>query len=81
MLASKNVPDVKLGIVAVSRDCFPIALSERRRAAMIQPTKPVQTKRYCASSSDQASGALIWRKKTPSTTTASSESSRTTAAQ
>ena len=35
MLASKNVPDVKLGIVAVSRDCFPIALSERRRAAIV----------------------------------------------
>ena len=35
MLASKNIPDVKLGIVAVSRDCFPIALSERRRAAIV----------------------------------------------
>ena len=30
----KNIPDVKLGLVAVSRDCFPIALSERRRAAI-----------------------------------------------
>ncbi|MBQ5933241.1 MAG: fucose isomerase [Lachnospiraceae bacterium] len=30
----KNIPDVKLGIVAVSRDCFPIALSEKRRAAI-----------------------------------------------
>ena len=29
-----NVPQVKLGLVAVSRDCFPIALSERRRAAI-----------------------------------------------
>ncbi len=28
-----NIPQVKLGIIAVSRDCFPIALSERRRAA------------------------------------------------
>ena len=27
----KNIPDVKLGIIAVSRDCFPIALSESRR--------------------------------------------------
>jgi L-fucose isomerase-like protein len=26
----KNIPKVKLGIVAVSRDCFPIELSERR---------------------------------------------------
>ena len=33
-LKSSNIPDVKLGIVAVSRDCFPIELSERRRAAV-----------------------------------------------
>ncbi|AEE97500.1 L-fucose/L-arabinose isomerase family protein [Mahella australiensis] len=31
-----NVPDVKLGIVAVSRDCFPIELSQRRRSAVVQ---------------------------------------------
>ncbi len=30
----KNIPDVKLGIIAVSRDCFPIALSEKRRSAI-----------------------------------------------
>lgn len=30
----ENIPEVKLGIVAVSRDCFPIALSERRRSAI-----------------------------------------------
>ena len=29
-----NLPVVKLGIVAVSRDCFPIELSEKRRAAI-----------------------------------------------
>ena len=29
-----NIPEVKLGIVAVSRDCFPITLSEKRRAAI-----------------------------------------------
>ena len=29
-----NIPEVKLGIVAVSRDCFPIELSIRRRAAV-----------------------------------------------
>ena len=29
-----NIPEVKLGIIAVSRDCFPIALSEKRRAAI-----------------------------------------------
>ena len=30
----KKIPDVKLGLIAVSRDCFPIALSEKRRAAI-----------------------------------------------
>ncbi|MBQ9348259.1 MAG: fucose isomerase, partial [Oscillibacter sp.] len=29
-----NIPEVKLGIIAVSRDCFIISLSERRRAAI-----------------------------------------------
>ncbi len=31
----RNIPEVKLGIVAVSRDCFPIALSQTRRAAVV----------------------------------------------
>ena len=30
-----NIPNVKLGIIAVSRDCFIISLSERRRAAVV----------------------------------------------
>ena len=28
-----NIPEVKLGLVAVSRDCFPVALSVERRVA------------------------------------------------
>ncbi len=31
-----NVPEVKLGIVAVSRDCFPIELSQKRRARLAE---------------------------------------------
>ena len=31
-----NIPNVKLGIIAVSRDCFIISLSERRRAAVVE---------------------------------------------
>ena len=31
----KNTPDVKLGLVAVSRDCFPESLSVGRREALI----------------------------------------------
>ena len=33
---SKNIPTVKLGMIAVSRDCFVISLSEKRRAAVAQ---------------------------------------------
>ena len=29
-----NIPEVKLALIAVSRDCFPITLSEKRRAAI-----------------------------------------------
>ena len=32
----KNIPTVKLGIVAVSRDCFPMTLSEGRRSAIVK---------------------------------------------
>ncbi len=30
-----NIPQVRLGIIAVSRDCFPIALSTRRRKNIV----------------------------------------------
>lgn len=30
-----NIPQVKLGIIAVSRDCFPLSLSESRRKAVV----------------------------------------------
>ena len=30
----RNIPEVKLGLIAVSRDCFPIALSISRREAI-----------------------------------------------
>ena len=30
----KNIPEVKIGLVAVSRDCFPVELSRRRRKAL-----------------------------------------------
>ena len=32
----QNIPEVKLGIVAVSRDCFPIQLSQTRRSAIVK---------------------------------------------
>ncbi len=32
----ENIPQVKLGIIAVSRDCFVISLSEKRRKAIVE---------------------------------------------
>ncbi len=37
-----NIPVIKLGVVAVSRDCFPIQLSRARRGALVQ----AYTKKY-----------------------------------
>ena len=34
-----NMPKVKVGIVAVSRDCFPMSLSENRRKAVVEAYK------------------------------------------
>ncbi len=34
-----NIPEIKLGIVAVSRDCFPIALSTQRRKNIVAACK------------------------------------------
>ena len=34
-----NIPQVKMGIIAVSRDCFPITLSEKRRKAIVAKLK------------------------------------------
>ena len=34
-----NIPVVKLGLIAVTRDCFPIELSEKRRAAIMEAYK------------------------------------------
>ena len=35
----ENVPEVKLGIIAVSRDCFPIELSQKRRGLVVEACK------------------------------------------
>ena len=34
-MLGNNIPEVKLGIIAVSRDCFPIALSTQRRKNIV----------------------------------------------
>ncbi len=41
-----NIPEVKLGIIAVSRDCFIISLSERRRAAVAAACREASTEIY-----------------------------------
>jgi L-fucose isomerase-like protein len=38
-LESPNIPQVKLGIIAVSRDCFPAALARTRRANVVAACK------------------------------------------
>ena len=38
-MQSTNIPQVKLGIIAVSRDCFPIALSTQRRENIVKAYK------------------------------------------
>ena len=38
-MKATNIPEVRLGIVAVSRDCFPIALSTRRRQNIVTACK------------------------------------------
>ena len=35
-MITNNMPKEKLAIVAVSRDCFPMSLSERRRKAVVE---------------------------------------------
>ncbi|MCP4728175.1 MAG: fucose isomerase [bacterium] len=35
----ENIPDIKIGIVAVSRDCFPIELSGERRKKVVESCK------------------------------------------
>ncbi len=36
----ENIPKINLGIIAVSRDCFPIELSRKRRKAVVTACKP-----------------------------------------
>ncbi len=38
-IKSSNIPEVKLGIIAVSRDCFPIKLSTQRRENIVKEYK------------------------------------------
>lgn len=38
----QNIPAIKLGIVAVSRDCFPIELSQMRRRKVVAACKELQ---------------------------------------
>ena len=35
----RNMPEVKLGLIAVSRDCFPITLSDRRSQEVVAAAK------------------------------------------
>lgn len=37
-----NVPEVKVGLIAVSRDCFPVELSRRRRLALAEECRKLK---------------------------------------
>jgi len=39
----QNIPDIKLGLISVSRDCFPIVLSETRRRAVAEAYGDIYT--------------------------------------
>lgn len=41
-----NIPNVKPAIIAVSRDCFPMTLSERRRRAVVSAAKEIGLSLY-----------------------------------
>ena len=47
----ENIPNVKLGLIAVSRDCFPRTLSEMRRANIAKACEGGASRRACAGSS------------------------------
>ena len=36
-----NIPEVKIGLVAVSRNCFPMSLSDSRKNCVIDETKKI----------------------------------------
>ena len=42
-MKKNNIPELKLGIVSVSRDCFPMSLSETRRKRVVES----YNKKYC----------------------------------
>ncbi len=42
----KNIPKIKLGLIAVSRDCFVVSLSERRRSAITEKVTAKGTALY-----------------------------------
>ena len=37
----KNIPQVRLGIISVSRNCFPVSLSETCRHAVVEACKNI----------------------------------------
>lgn len=37
----QNIPEIRLGLISVSRDCFPVTLSAQRRGKVAQACKEV----------------------------------------
>ena len=51
-----NIPCVKLGIVSVSRDCFPVSLSERRRRDVVSACQTAGVEIFEAHTDTERSG-------------------------
>ena len=54
----KNIPVVKLGLIAVSRDCFPRTLSESRRAAVAKAHGDIYECKVIVENEEDAMNAL-----------------------
>lgn len=54
-----NIPEVKLGIIAVSRDCFIISLAEQRRAAIAGACREKGVEVYEAKTTVETEGDML----------------------
>ena len=58
-----NIPEIKIGLIAVSRDCFPAALSEKRRTAIANVCKDVYSYPVTVQTEDAIAPAIADLKK------------------
>ena len=59
MAFSMNIPQVRIGLIAVSRDCFVISLSQRRRAAVAEACRARGVDIYEAKTTVENEGDML----------------------